>query len=328
MYTIQDIAKLSGVSKSTVSRVLNNHPYVSEEKRKKVQKAIQELNYFPNGIAKQFRAKKTNSIGIITPQIDHPYYSFLIKHLSTKCYQKGYKPVILQTFTDKELEIAAFLQLKHKELDGIILTSSLHSQEELSYYAESGSIAVCNESFDHSHFDVFCINEEEVTFQSTTYLLEKGLSRLGFCSDNISTPSQQARLSGFKKAHIAKKIDYKNEYFFNNVATINDGINLGNFLYKEKLRLDGVFAGSDFVAAGIIKSAIINGVSIPKDFSVIGFDNHPISTITTPSLTTISNCIDEMTTDLVNCLIRRIEGNTLNFKKTIYKGSFIVREST
>ncbi|MGD8192686.1 LacI family DNA-binding transcriptional regulator [Brevibacillus ginsengisoli] len=325
--TIYDIARLSGVSKSTVSRVLSNHPYVSQESRLKVQKAMEELHYVPNSLAKQFRTKQTKCIGILIPDLDHPYFSELVSSISLECHKRGYKTVVHQTFSDKRIEKEVYAQLRNKELDGIILTSSLLSEEEIAECVENRAIVACNEDFRGKCFDAFCLNEEEVIREATTHLLQKGLTKLGFCSDHIDTPSQQARLRGFIQAHDQLGLPYNKSYIFNQISTVEDGMLLGERLFKNHTDIQGMIAGSDFVAAGLIKSAANHGLRIPQDFSVIGFDNHPISMVTTPQISTIGNRITDMTRDLVDRIMNQLNGNKQAPMKKIYDGELIIRES-
>jgi LacI family transcriptional regulator, repressor for deo operon, udp, cdd, tsx, nupC, and nupG len=201
MVTIYDIARLSGVSKSTVSRVISNHPYVSTETKRKVMKVMQEHNYVPNSLAVQFRQKQTKCIAILIPDLNHPYFSQLVKYISADCYKSGFKTVVHQTFSDKNREREVYTQLKKNEYDALILTSSTLPEEEIAEFTGNNIIVACNEVFRGDYFDVFCLNEEEVTMSVTSYLLSKGYTKLGFCSDNISSPLQQARLKGFILAH-------------------------------------------------------------------------------------------------------------------------------
>lgn len=327
MYTIYDIAKLSGVSKSTVSRVLSGHPYVSNEKKEKVMKIINELDYKPNVLARQFRKKQTNCIGILVPDLSHPYFSQLAGALSIKCYEEGLKPVVYQTFMNKQLEVEVLNKLQNKEMDGLILTSSSLPEETLADYTDHGIIAACNEAYSGSYFSVFCLDEKEAVYKATSYLLNKGLTSIGFCSDNIQTPSQQARLEGFIKAHAKRGLPYNENLIFDQISTIEDGMQLGSTILNKKRTVQGMIAGSDFVAAGLLKKASELNIEVPNECAVFGFDNHPISLVTSPALTTVCNNIDSMAEDLMNHLVKRMAGSCSIVKQT-YMGSILYRKST
>ncbi|MFC4404075.1 LacI family DNA-binding transcriptional regulator [Gracilibacillus xinjiangensis] len=328
MVTIYDIARLSGVSKSTVSRVISNHPYVSTETKSKVIKVMQEYNYVPNSLAKQFRQKKSKCIAILIPDLNHPYFSQLVKYISADCYKSGYKTVVHQTFLNKEIEREVYTQLREYEYDALILTSSTLSEEEIAENTRNKIIVACNEDYRGDYFDVFCLNEEEVTMKATSHLISKGITKLGFCSDNISSPLQKARLKGFILAHAKKGLKHNKSLLFNEISSIEDGIMLGNSLFKDNLKIEGIIAGSDFVAAGLIRSAVSNNIQIPQHCSIVGFDNHPISLVTNPQISTISNHIPDMSNDLVNHIVNKINGVKQPPIKKVYKGEFINRNSS
>jgi LacI family transcriptional regulator, repressor for deo operon, udp, cdd, tsx, nupC, and nupG len=327
MSTIYDIARLSGVSKSTVSRVLNNHPYVSEDAREKVNKAIEELKYTPNSRAVQFRLQMTNNIGIIVPTLDHPYFSRLISSLSYECMMRGYKPVVYQTFFQKEREEEIYKRLINKELDAVIITTSLFLESYISELTQSHTVVACNEDYTGIYFDVFSLDEEAIIYEATSSLLNKGLKTLVFCADILDNALQQSRLKGFIRAHEQYGTPYNDNHIYDNISTIEDGIQLGETLFSLPLTCDGVITGSDFVAAGLLKSAFKHYVRIPEDVSIIGFDNHPISTVTSPELSTICNNIQEMITDVFDCLLHRLNGNDGPYEKKVYAGKLITRES-
>ncbi|RQW22558.1 LacI family transcriptional regulator [Bacillus sp. C1-1] len=326
MYTIRDVARLSGVSRSTVSRVLNNHPYVSDEKRKRVEEAIKQLHFTPNQISSHFRLKRTGSIGIIVPYLSHPYFAELAGVLSEESHNCGYKPVLFQTFGDRHQEIDVFEKWKRKELDALIVTSSSLNQVELDEMSTNGILVICNEAYQSSNIDVFCLNEKKAAFKSVEYLIKKGRRRIAFCSDFLPSPSQQERLIGYKLAHQEHQLTWNEQFIFDKIATIDDGYTLGKELCKTDA-IDAVFSGSDFVAAGYLKAAHECGISVPTDLSIIGFDNHSISNITSPAITTITNRTQEMAKDLVHTLEIRLSGQDKPFEWKQYEGKLLIKGS-
>lgn len=326
MYTINDIAKQCGVSKSTVSRVLNGHPYVSEQKRQKILSAIEESGFTPNSLAVQFRKRKTSAIGILTPQVDHPYFATLVQSLSNACAAKGWKPVIFQTFGDNKQETDVFVKLKQRELDAIIVTSSALDTPLLAHCLENGPVLICNEKYE-INTTVCSLDEEHAAYKLTKHMLQTGKKRLLFCLDRIS-PSQEARYKGFLNALAAMNLKEGGKRI-EDMVTIEDGIRLGNELFRGKQSLiDGIFAGSDFVAAGILHAAKQHQISVPDRCAVTGFDNHPISQITDPPLTTYDNEIDAMAQMTAEQLDMQLSDNTYESKSLQWKGYLIPRKST
>lgn len=332
MYTIRDVANKSGVSKSTVSRVLNNHPYVSSEKKKRVEEAIKQLEFKPNQIARHFRTKRTDSIGIIVSFLAHPYFAELAGVLSEECRIHGYKPVLFQTFGDRTQEMDVFEKWKSKELDALIVTSTTLNQAELDELSDNGVLTICNEAYTNNKIDIFCLNEKQAAFEGVKHLLNKGRRKVAFCSDDLASPSQKARLSGFKQAHLQKGLTWDDALILDNISSVTDGYSLGKYYFdfstSRAKTIDAVFAGSDFVASGFLKAAHHYGVKVPFDLSIVGFDNHPISEVTSPPITTIMNKTKDMAHDVIEALDMRLLGQERPFMFKQYTGILIVKGTT
>lgn len=327
MPTIIDISRVSGLSKSTVSRVLNNHPHVSAESREKVQEAITELGYVRNTQAVQLRLQASHHIGVLVPDVEHPYFSQLVSALSRSLASMGYQLVIYQTELSREYERDVYVRLLRREMDAVIIAHSQFTEKEIKEYIGSYVGIVCNEAMDGEFLDVFRLDEEEASFQATAYLLSQGRRNLFFCMDHL-TPLQKKRWNGFQQAHLQFGLACTKSQCFTGLVTMEDGYSLGEGLFTSNPLPDGMITGSDFVATGLLKAAMQKGISVPQEMSVIGFDNHPVGLMTNPELTTLSNCIPEMVRDVTECLIQRLKGlRSAPIVKT-YKASLIIRSST
>ncbi|MEC0123483.1 LacI family DNA-binding transcriptional regulator [Paenibacillus pabuli] len=327
MPTIIDISHVSGVSKSTVSRVLNDHPHVSIESRQKVQKAIQELGYVRNTHGIQFRLQATNHIGVLVPDVEHPYFSKLVSTLSQSLGSIGYQLVIYQTQLSREYEKEVYARLLRREMDAVIIAHSQLSEREIKECIGSCTAIICNEAMDGEFLDVFRLDEEDAVFQATSYLLSRGRRYLFFCMDHL-TPLQEKRWSGFQQAHQQFGLSCSESQCYRGVVTMEDGYALGEQLFTSDQVPDGMITGSDFVATGLLRAAKQRGIGVPDKMSVIGFDNHPVGCMTTPELTTLTNCIPDMVQDVTQCLTQRLKGmQSAPITKT-YKASLIIRNST
>ncbi|KPB03425.1 LacI family DNA-binding transcriptional regulator [Bacillus sp. CHD6a] len=325
MPTILDIARVSGVSKSTVSRVLNNHPHVSAESRQKVEQAIQSLSYVRNNQAVHLRLQTTETIGILVPVLDHPYFSQLVSILSKACHNQGYRTVVYQTFYSEQTEREVYEGLLHKEMDALVITYSSLTECEIKEKVGSSAVVICNEKLEGTLFDVISVDEEEALFVATSHLLGQGRRKLVFCCDHQTSPLQQKRWEGFKRAHEAYHLPSTKSQLYDQIISIENGIQLGDKLFQHKGRVDGILAGSDFVAAGLLRSATINGISIPRDASIIGFDNHPICLTTTPPLSSIAYSFDELVTGVMDCLVLRLQGEALSPATIQIKPKLVIR---
>ncbi|MDW4525320.1 LacI family DNA-binding transcriptional regulator [Rossellomorea marisflavi] len=308
MPTILDIARVSGVSKSTVSRVLNHHPHVSEDSRRKVEEAIKELSYVRNLRGVQLRLQRNHTIGIVVPLLDHPYFSRLAGILTKTCRDAGYKMVIHQTFFSQDAESEIYDALIHREVDALILTHSTFSEREIKSKVQDQIVVVCNEQFDGAHFDTVGVDEEEATFIATDHLLDQGAFPLIFCGDDMDSPLQQKRWEGFKLAHAHHGLECADTCCYNKIITIEDGLALGEELFRTASPPKGIVAGSDFVAAGLLAAANAARLSVSEDVKIIGFDDLPICLTTSPTLSSISYALDEIALDLMGRLKQRLQG--------------------
>lgn len=327
MPTIMDISRVSGLSKSTVSRVLNNHPHVSVESRQKVQNAIKQLGYVRNTQGVQLRLQTSNHIGVLVPDVEHPFFSQLVSALSRSLGSAGYQLVIYQTELSREYERDVYARLLRREMDAVVIAHSHFSEREIKEFIGSSIGIICNEAMDGEFLDVFRLDEEDAVFQATAYLLSKGRRHLFFCMDHL-TPLQARRWKGFHLAHQKFGLACTKSQCYAGLVTMEDGYALGEQLFSSDHLPDGMITGSDFVATGLLKAAKQKGISVPQEMSVIGCDNHPVGLMTNPELTTLTNCIPEMVRDVTECLTRRLKGvQSAPIVKT-YKASLIIRKST
>jgi DNA-binding LacI/PurR family transcriptional regulator len=324
---IHDIARVSGVSKSTVSRVLNAHPHVSEESRTKVLEAIRQLSYVRNARAVHLRLQSSKLIGIIVPDLNHPYFSQLVSGLNLALREHGYRVVVYQTHFSEVDECQVYDKLVQKEMDGVIIAHSVLSERKIKERVQSNLAIICNEQFEGEWLDVYGLDEQDAIFQATAYLLHKGRRHLIFCMDHL-TALQMRRWNGFNMAHQQFGLVCPESRRFGGLVSIQDGLELGNRLFASKLEIDGIIAGSDFVAAGLLRAAKINNVTVPDDVSLIGFDDHPICLVTAPELTTIANRVDEMVRDMVARLKQRLQGDACMPERKMYKGKLVHRASS
>jgi DNA-binding LacI/PurR family transcriptional regulator len=281
MTNIRDIAKKAGVSVSTVSRVLNHHPYVKEEKRRLVEQVIQELNYEQNINAVHLSKGKTNMIAVVLPFINHPYFSLLLEGVASQALEKQYQLVICQTNYDVKKEEEALHMLKTKQVDGVIICSRASSWSTIEYYQQYGPIAVCENVQDRSIRSVY-VDHYAAFKQALMYLKEKGYTEIGYCIGRMTGTNSQQRQQAYKE--YIKRI--------NQPYHPEDGEKVVEKLVQMKNRPQALLVTNDQVAIGIKAQCEQAGISVPGDLAIIGFDNHPLSSYL--QITTIELPLKEM----------------------------------
>lgn len=291
MANIKQIAKLAGVSISTVSRVLNNHAYVSADKRNAVMKAIECTNYSRNSNAIHLSMGRTNIIGVILPFINHAYFSKLVNGISTAALQANYQLMLCQTGYNLNEEKKALDMLKMKQVDGLIICSKTMQWEQIEPFCEYGPIVACEDagksSISSIHLDHYG------SFQmGMQYLIKKGHEKIGFCLSRASSGNSQKRVRAYKDSLKSIHKQVKEEWMFYQCLNIEDGVEVVKKLIAMKDKPTALLVTSDQVAVGIIIEAKRNGIEVPKDIAIIGFDNQPIAKVF--DLTTIDNQLLEM----------------------------------
>ncbi|GGG22983.1 LacI family DNA-binding transcriptional regulator [Paenibacillus abyssi] len=291
MANIKEIAKLAKVSVSTVSRVLNDHAYVSGDKRKAVLEAIEHLNYSRNMSAVQLINGKTNVIGVMLPFINHPYFTGLVEGISAEALKNNYQLMLCQTDYNELNEINVLKMLKTKQIDGIIICSKHMPLDQIEPYARYGPIVACEDVGSSPVSSVFL--DHYTSFRrGINYLIERGHRHIGFCLGRNNGVNSQMRRRAYVDALTSIQEAIREEWIFYQSYRIEDGVDVLRKLLQMETRPTALLVTSDQVAAGIIMEAGKNGLRVPEDLAVIGFDNQPIAEVF--DLTTIDNQLYEM----------------------------------
>ncbi|WP_171050852.1 LacI family DNA-binding transcriptional regulator [Bacillus sp. BHET2] len=275
MTNIRSIARLAGVSVSTVSRVLNDHPYVKEEKRQKVLDAVEQLNYIKNANAVHLSKGKTYSIGVVLPYLNLPYFGEILQGIAGEALKHGYHVQLFQTNYDTVAELDAFHRLQMKEVDGLILTSRSNSIEVLAPFIGS-NVVFCENVSTHSCKKVF-INHYHGIRRGVEYLYSKGHSCIGLCLHRTFGTNSEERIRGFRDSLEAASHQVRDEWIFNDCYDLEDGRNVVKVWEQLKERPSCIIVTSDQVSSGIIAEAAKRGIKIPEDLAILSYDNHPIA---------------------------------------------------
>ncbi|WP_227396873.1 LacI family DNA-binding transcriptional regulator [Jeotgalibacillus aurantiacus] len=290
MANIRDVAKKAGVSVTTVSRVINEHPYVKQEKRLAVLEAMEECGYVKNINAVHLSKGTTGMIGIVLPFIDHPYFSSLLNGLAHEARVHQKKLVLFQTDYEIDHELEALELLRQKQLDGLIFCSRECNWSVIEAYQSYGTIVMCekmDERISYTFVDHYRIFQEALG-----YLEKKGYERIGYCIGRRSGSNSLARETAYRDFLVGKGQPFREEWIFDGCYDLEDGDSVVQQLQDLEKKPDALLVTSDHVAAGIMSAAGKRGIRIPEDLAVIGFDNHPIARML--SITTFDLPLEEM----------------------------------
>ncbi|MCK5199138.1 MAG: LacI family DNA-binding transcriptional regulator [Spirochaetales bacterium] len=327
--TIKDIARHSGVSVSTVSRVLNKKPDVNAETAARVNGAIKELGYRPNSVARGLVLKRSNVIGFVVPDITNPNFPELARGVVEKARQSGYSVIFFDTNHDSKVEKEALKMLRSKQVDGIIVSFSEANQDEFIKLKEDQFPAVqIYRKSPKSVISTIAIDNVGSAYKAVKYLLSLGHRRIGHITTGISTLSGAERLEGYKKAFKEAGFQYREEWIFSGSHCAETGYEGMKALLSQDNHVTALFASHDLMAVGAYEAVFEKGLSIPGDISIIGHDNIEISRLVHPKLTTLDTFKDKLGQAGVELLLEEIAESTSVNREIIFKTELIVRDST
>jgi DNA-binding LacI/PurR family transcriptional regulator len=331
--TIKDVAKLAGVSISTISLALNNQPGVKDETRQRVLDAVKKLNYRPNQMAQGLVKKKTNNINVVVSGPKYGYFSSPIlfeeiKGIAEIINSSGYRLVLKMTTAEEEIEFIEE-QMDARTGDGMILWGSRMSEERLEEIGGGPMpVVVIGRYLKHKELYSVTVNDYKGAYLGTRHLLELGHVKIGFIGSLYGVSSAQDRLEGYKEAlrefgldidkNLVVRGDYYQESGYNAMKEILPYFHKG---------MTAVFAASDLMALGAIKAILEQGLSVPDDISIVGFDNMPNSDLLLIPLTTVATPLHKLGEEAARKLISLLNKEPAELQ-TQLDVELLVRKST
>jgi len=297
MSNIRDVAKISGHSISTVSRVINNQGYVSSKTKQDIEDAMESLNYHRNDMARALSLGKTYRVGIVLPYINHPYFQKLADSIISAAFAHNYQATLLQSNYNQDQEIYFLDMLKHHAFDGLIFTSRSISFDKIVEYQKFGPITCCENTFDYPISSAF--TDRKASFvQALQLLKDSGYTHIGMTISRSENTSQSALLTtkAYKEV-FGKEID--DQLLFRESRTMFDGITAtAQFLNYDK-KLQVVFSNGDEIAAGAMRQL---QELHREDVEVIGQENLPISFLM--NFSTIDHRLEDIGEESFNLLFK------------------------
>ena len=330
-YSIAEIAQICNVSKSTVSRVINNNPNgVGEETRQKVLATIQEMGYRPNALARSVATSRSNTIGVIIPDVSNFFYPKIIKGITDYMDTKDYAVIVCNSDYQPEREARHLLSLIDKRVDGIILCSGISNHEFLSQFRQYRvPLVLLGRTFDSSLSDA-SISGDNVkgAYKSASYLIRGGNRRIVYIEGNPDISGSRQRLEGYHQAHATAGLPVFSELIISGEYSIDYGKKAVMELLDKHVEFDAIMTGSDLIAIGVVSQLLKQGIRVPDDIEVVGFDNIELSSVFNPPLSTISKPHYDMAQHIAKHLVKVIEGEEVKFPHTVIEPQLVLRETT
>jgi LacI family transcriptional regulator len=324
--TLEEVARRAGVSPSTVSRILNGTARVRDSKRRAVERAIADLNYHPNVMARGLAGGRSMSVGVITQDIASPFYNETLKGIEDSLAVAGYAPLFVSGHWNKAKETERMTLLAARRVDGVIVLTGSIDDAALLGYAQRLPLVITGRNLQGPHVVSIQLANEQAAFDATWYLIELGHTRIAHIAGPPSHFDAQERLAGYRRALTQAKLPVDDRLVA--VGDFNEatGLLALNQLLETRVSFTALFVANDQMAYGARLALYRKGIRVPEDVSLIGFDDLPASLYTTPPLTTVRQPAYDIGMAAGGAMVRMIQGQEVSLPELPLQ--IVVREST
>ncbi|EII3115883.1 substrate-binding domain-containing protein [Vibrio parahaemolyticus] len=330
MATMKDIAKLAGVSTSTVSHVINKTRFVSEEISKRVNNAAKELNYYaPSALARSLKVNRTKTIGMLVTTSTNPFFGEVVKGVERSCYHKGYSLILCNTEGDNERMRQSINTLLQKRVDGLILMCSSLEGERIDVFERYPDIPVVVMDWGPMLFTSDKIQDNSLRggYLAAKYLIDCGHTEIGCITGPLIKHQAQMRYEGYKRAMNEAGLEFNANWIIESDFECEGGYQAFKKMAERGTLPSSIFVSNDMMAMGVINAANELGIKVPDDLSIIGYDDIHIAKFMSPSLTTIHQPKYRLGQAAVETLVRRLDDKSNEAQVVQLEPTLVVRNS-
>jgi len=314
---------------STVSRVLNKSIPVDEKTRKRVEEAVQKVNFKPNLLARGLRSKRGHMIGLAVPEILHPSFNLIIKYAEESVRKQGLNLILGNTHNDPEIEENFINSLIQRHIDGIIFSRVSDKSRVLHMIDKTNiPIVVLDRALDVEDIPTVVLNNYRAGELAAEHLISLGHTRIACLAGPLDIALSRERLNGFRDVLHRNNIEFDHNFVFEGNFRYEEGIKAADAILKKKLSITAIWAQSDLMAIGAVEQFRRNGISVPEDLSVIGVDDIEFAKIVHPALTTVAQPFGDMCEKAVDMLIKQSNKEVIDPTRVVMEPILIVRNST
>ncbi|HAS3637056.1 TPA: substrate-binding domain-containing protein [Vibrio cholerae] len=329
MATMKDIARLAGVSTSTVSHVINKSRFVSDEIAERVNNAAQQLNYAPSALARSLKMNRTKTIGMLVTTSTNPFFGEVVKGVERSCYHQGYNLILCNTEGDNQRMKASINTLLQKRVDGLLLMCSTLEGERLDVFDRYPDIPIVVMDWGPILFasDKIQDNSLQGGYMAAKHLIECGHKEIGCITGPLIRHQAQMRYEGYKRALAEAGIAINPDWIVESDFECEGGYQAFEKLYQRGKLPSALFVSNDMMAMGVIQAANQRGLRIPDDLSLIGYDDVHIAKFMTPALTTIHQPKYRLGKAAIDTLLYRLENPDTTAQVVQLEPTLVVRNS-
>lgn len=311
MATIYDVSKLAGVSLATVSRVINDIDKVTAKTRLKVEAAMEELGFRPNSIAQSLASSRSNSVGVLVPELHGPFFGNMLSSIELELRKQGKHVIITAGHSDAERERDAIEFLASRKCDALIVFVFAISNERIMLLRESSvPVVVIGRLIPGMEEDCVSLDNETGGYIAAKSLIESGHRQLACITGPLWKSDGQERFAGYERALAECGLAFDQRLVVEGDYEESSGRNGMEQLLQQEIPFTGLVCANDEMAAGAIAVARKHGLTIPDDLSIVGFDNVFFTRYMHPQLSTVDYPIDKMGQMAARCVLRDVYGNS------------------
>ncbi|MEX0685150.1 MAG: LacI family DNA-binding transcriptional regulator [Balneolales bacterium] len=328
--SLQDVAKKAGVSTATVSRVLNNLNYVSHSVRTRVEKAMKDLNYSPNRVARRLRVKDGDRklLGLLIPDIQNPFYVDVVRGVEELVFSKGYAVYICNFAQDYEKEKTYLNNLKSESIDGLIVAPYHEEDKMVISLVRDGFPIVCvDRGLGDIEVDLVTVDNDAGAYKAVKHLIGLGHKRIGYVGGLQSIPTSRKRKDGYIRALEESGIPIDDSLVKFGDSKHESGKNLALEFLNMSEPPTALFTGNNVITLGALESIHSKGLNIPDDVAIVGFDDMYWSISLNPPLTAVSQPGYEIGRQAANMLFERLEEPGREPRRIVLNTKLMIRQS-
>jgi LacI family transcriptional regulator len=307
--TMKDIAKETGFSLSTVSRALSNKPDVDVQTYERIWDAARQMGYRPNKLARSLRLSATQTIGVIIADISNPYFGALVKGIEKEARGAGHSVILFDTDEDYSREEEAVTVMLEEQVAGVILTPTQRESGTVERLMGAGlPLVLASRRFSHIKTSYVVTDDLHGGLLATEHLIALGHERIGMINGPMHISSASERFGGYREALRRHGLPLQEAFIATGSVSMEDGFKATTVLLERAPIPTAIFAFSDFVAFGVIKAIRENGLRVPEDVSVVGYDDNQFASCLETPLTTVHVPKEQLGMEAAQVLQRQIEG--------------------
>jgi LacI family transcriptional regulator len=331
MATMNDVARVADVSIATVSHVINGTRFVSAQRVERVHAAMQELGYTPDATARSLRVGRTDTLGLVVPDNSNPFFAALARWIEEAGFDAGYTTILANSNERPDREHRYVSTLVSKRVDGLILAPSRGDHGTLARVLQNAGtpVVVVDRDAALPNADVVLYDNEGGSHEATSYLIGLGHVSIGCVAGPADATSAAERVHGFRRAMADAGLPLSEHSVVEGDFLFEGGREATARLLATGEKFTALVAGNDLMAAGAIRELAARGISVPRDMSVIGFDDAPLAQMVSPALTTMRQPLQEMASAAVSQLLSRISGSDgVGPTRQMLSTTLVVRDTT